>query len=70
MEPMSVRRASWVAHVESWRDSDLTLANYCRRYALTCSTFVAWIKRSAADVRSCPSRLQASPPPDLMQKKC
>jgi hypothetical protein len=44
MEPMSVRRASWIAHVKSWRDSDLTQADYCRRHALKCKTFAAWIK--------------------------
>lgn len=45
MEPMAVRRASWIAHVKSWRDSDLTQADYCRRHALKCKTFAAWIKR-------------------------
>jgi hypothetical protein len=45
MEPMSVRRASWIAHVKSWRDGDLTQADYCRRHALNCKTLAAWIKR-------------------------
>lgn len=45
MEPMSVRRASWIAHVKSWRDSGLTQADYCRRHALNCKTFAAWLKR-------------------------
>ena len=45
MEPMSVRRASWIAHVESWRDSSLTQAEYCRRHSLNTKTFAAWIKR-------------------------
>ena len=45
MEPMSVRRASWIAHVESWRDSRLTQAEYCRRHSLNTKTFAAWIKR-------------------------
>jgi hypothetical protein len=45
MEPMSVRRAAWIAHVKSWRDSDLTQAGYCRLYALNTKTFAAWIKR-------------------------
>lgn len=45
MEPMSVRRASWIAHVKSWRDSDLTQAAYCRRHALNTKTFAAWLKR-------------------------
>jgi len=45
MEPMSVRRASWTAHVKSWRDSGLTQAAYCRRHSLKCKTFAAWIKR-------------------------
>jgi hypothetical protein len=44
MDPMSVRRAPWIAHVKSWRDSDLTQADYCRRHALNCKTFTAWIK--------------------------
>lgn len=48
MEPMSVRRAAWIAHVESWRDSDLTRVDYCRRHALNCNTFAAWIKRCNA----------------------
>jgi hypothetical protein len=48
MEPMSVRRASWIAHVKSWRDGDLTQADYCRRHALKCKTFAAWIKRCNA----------------------
>jgi hypothetical protein len=45
MEPMSVRRASWIAHVKSWRDSDLTQAAYCRRHAINSKTMAAWIKR-------------------------
>ena len=45
MEPMSVRRALWIAHVKSWRDSDLTQADYCRRHTLNCKTFAAWLKR-------------------------
>jgi hypothetical protein len=45
MEPMSVRRASWVAHVGSWRGSGLTQAEYCRRHALNTKTFSTWIKR-------------------------
>jgi hypothetical protein len=45
MEPMSVRRASWIAHVKSWRDSGLTQADYCRRHALNTKTFSTWIKR-------------------------
>jgi hypothetical protein len=45
MEPMSVRRAAWIAHVKSWRDSDLTQAAYCRRHALNSKTMSAWIKR-------------------------
>jgi hypothetical protein len=45
MEPMSVRRASWIAHVKSWRDSGLTQAEYCRRHALNTKTFAAWLKR-------------------------
>jgi hypothetical protein len=45
MEPMSVRRASWIAHVKSWRDSDRSQADYCRRHALKSKTFAAWIKR-------------------------
>jgi len=45
MEPMSVRRASWIAHVKSWRDSGLTQAEYCRRHRLIGKTFAAWIKR-------------------------
>jgi len=44
-EPMSVRRAAWIAHVQSWRDSDLSQADYCRRRALNGNTFAAWIKR-------------------------
>ena len=48
MEPMSVRRASWTAHVKSWRDSGLTQAAYCRRHALNCKTFAAWLKRGNA----------------------
>jgi hypothetical protein len=46
MEPMSVRRASWIAHVKSWRDDGLTQAEYCRRHALNTKTFSTWIKRS------------------------
>ena len=45
MEPISVRRASWIAHVKSWRDSGLTQAEYCRRHSLNTKTFAAWIKR-------------------------
>jgi hypothetical protein len=45
MEPMSVRRAAWIAHVKSWRDSDLTQAAYCRRHALNSKTMAACIKR-------------------------
>jgi hypothetical protein len=45
MEPMSVRRASWIAHVKSWRDSELTQAAYCRRHAINSKTMAAWIKR-------------------------
>jgi hypothetical protein len=45
MEPMSVRRASWIAHVKSWRDGDLTQADYCRRHAINSKTMAAWIKR-------------------------
>jgi hypothetical protein len=45
MEPMSVRRASWTAHVKSWRDSDLTQADYCRQHAINSKTMAAWIKR-------------------------
>ena len=41
MEPMSLRRASWIAHVKSWRDSDLTQAGYCRLYTLNTKTFAA-----------------------------
>jgi hypothetical protein len=48
MEPMSVRRASWIAHVKSWRDSDLTQADYCRRHALKCKHPC----KSAADARA------------------
>jgi len=40
-----VRRAAWIAHVQSWRDSDLSQADYCRRRALNGNTFAAWIKR-------------------------
>jgi hypothetical protein len=45
MEPMSVRRASWIVHVKSWRDSNLTQAAYCRRHAINSKTMAAWIKR-------------------------
>jgi hypothetical protein len=45
MEPMSVRRASWITHVKSWRDSELTQAAYCRRHAINSKTMAAWIKR-------------------------
>jgi hypothetical protein len=45
MGPMSVRRAAWIAHVKSWCGSGLTQADYCRRHALNCTTFAAWIKR-------------------------
>ncbi|MFN4056462.1 MAG: IS66 family insertion sequence element accessory protein TnpA [Alishewanella aestuarii] len=48
MEPMSVRRAAWIAHVQSWRDSDLSQAGYCRRHTLNSKTFAAWIKRCNA----------------------
>jgi hypothetical protein len=50
MEPMSVRRASWIAHVKSWRDSDLIKAAYCRRHAINCKTMAAWIKRCNTSV--------------------
>jgi hypothetical protein len=45
MEPMSLRRASWIAHVKSWRDSDLTQVDYCRGHAFNSKTMAAWIKR-------------------------
>ncbi len=45
MEPMSVRRASWIAHVKSWRDGGLTQAEYCRQHVLNSKTFAVWIKR-------------------------
>jgi hypothetical protein len=42
---MSVGRASWIAHVKSWRGSGLAQAEYRLRHALNCKTFAAWIKR-------------------------
>lgn len=57
MEPMSVRRASWIAHVKSWRDSGLTQAEYCRRHALKGKTFAAWVKRCNATLGNPPLTL-------------
>jgi hypothetical protein len=37
-------------HVKSWRGSGLTQADYCRRHALNCTTFAAWIKRRNTSV--------------------
>jgi hypothetical protein len=48
MEPMSLRRASWIAHVKSWRDSDLTPADYCRRHAFNSKTMAALLLRRAS----------------------
>jgi hypothetical protein len=50
MESISVLRASWIAQVKSWRDSDLRQADYPRRHALNAKTFPPWIKRSNTSI--------------------
>jgi hypothetical protein len=52
----SDRRAFWIAAVELWRSSGLSMAAFCRREKLCDKTFWAWRKRiesrAAAEVGS------------------
>ena len=40
--------AQWLRHVEAWRESGLSLADYCRQQGLNRKTFLAWTRRIQA----------------------
>lgn len=39
----TARQSWWRVHIEAWRQSGLDRTNYCRRHALTKSTFDRWL---------------------------
>jgi hypothetical protein len=39
------KRRSWKQHVEDWRSSDLTRADYCRRHDLSYDRFIYWKRK-------------------------
>ncbi len=45
MEPMSVRRETWLAHVQAWRGSGITQSAYCQQHVLNPNRLAYWIKR-------------------------
>ena len=36
----------WQRHVEAWRESGLTQADYCRQQGLNSKTFSVWVRRA------------------------
>jgi hypothetical protein len=59
------RRAFWIAAVDLWRSSGLSMAEFCRREKLSDKTFWAWRKRvesQAADSGGSLACAQDAPP--------
>jgi len=59
------RRAFWIAAVELWRSSGLSMAEFCRREKLSDKRFWAWRKRvesQAADSGGSLALAEGSPP--------
>jgi hypothetical protein len=41
--------AQWQRHVEAWRESGLSQADYCHRHGLNRKTFSLWTRRDQGD---------------------
>ena len=41
--------AQWRRHVEAWRESGLSQADYCHQHGLNRKTFSLWTRRDQAD---------------------
>jgi len=46
----------WYRHVEAWRESGLSQADYCRQQGLNPKTFSAWARRALLIEKDAPSR--------------
>ena len=42
--------AHWLRHVETWRESGLSQADYCRQQGLNHKTFSVWTRRVQVDL--------------------
>jgi hypothetical protein len=42
--------AQWQRHVEAWRESGLSQANYCQQQGLNRKTFSVWTRRVQGDL--------------------
>ena len=49
----------WQRHVEAWRESGLSQANYCRQQGLNPKTLLAWSRRALPIDKSAPLEIIA-----------
>jgi hypothetical protein len=49
----------WQRHVEAWRESGLSQADYCRQQGLNPKTFSAWARRALLIDKSAPLEIIA-----------
>jgi hypothetical protein len=67
--------AHWQRHVEAWRESGLSQADYCRQQGLNHKTFSVWTRRVKVDLSLDkdapldlrPVQLEPSPPVAITQ---
>ena len=52
-------QTQWWRHVEAWRESGLTQADYCRQQGLHPKTFSAWTRRELSMDKDAPLKLIA-----------
>ena len=60
-EQLEKKRSHWRQHIESWQETGLTQAEYCRRHNLKHHQLVYWRKRflkSETDVSFVPLKLE------------
>ena len=60
-EQVEQKRAYWKQHIDSWQQTGLTQAEYCRRHNLKHHQLVYWRKRflkTETDVRFVPLKLE------------
>jgi hypothetical protein len=49
------KQTPWLQHIEAWRTSGLTQAQYCRQNGLAAKSFSFWLQRKRTEEAAMPS---------------